>query len=175
MCCCFTTIYEKRAPGCTKIDLSTPKFTGRKTNVLWMQEGPRPKLQNNNYVLWNQGAQRMGWRICWNPRNPIPGQSEQAGSEVCELAILMSSTKARQQTRQRITHSYSKAHKQQQTDLFPSHPIFFLDFQMCFLRVHCFAHNEPFQNLGLSCTSDAPTIWKNECQKTDESWRVPSV
>jgi len=100
----------------------------------------------------------MGWRICWNPRNPIPGQSEQAGSEVCELAILMSSTKTRQQARQRITHSYSKAHKQQQTDLFPSHPIFFLDFQMCFLRFQCFAHNEPFQNYGLSCTSAAPTI-----------------
>ena len=82
------------------------------------------------------------------PRNPIPGQTEQAGSEVCELAILTSSTKARQQTRQRITHRYTKAHKQQQTDLFPSHPNFFWIFKCMLFVGSLFRTQRTFSKFG---------------------------
>jgi hypothetical protein len=85
-----------------------------------------------------------GFAHLLEPRNPLPGQSEQAGSEVCELAILMSSTKARQQTRQRITHSYPKTHKQQQTYSFPNHPNFLGMFKCMLFAVSLFRTRRTF-------------------------------
>ena len=157
MCCCFTTIYEKRAPGCTQMRPFHAEIYGPKNECALNARRPAPEITKQQLCALKSRNAAHGFAHLLEPRNPIPGQSEQAGSEVCELAILMSSTKARQQTRQRITHSYTKAHKQQQTDLFPSHPIFFwiskcvfCDFNVShttnlFKIMVCLAHQLPRQ------------------------------
>ena len=140
----YNDLRKKRPPGCTKMWPFHADFSGCALNA----RRSAPEITKQQLCALKSRNATHGFAHLLEPRNPIPGQSEQAGSEVCELAILMSSTKARQQTRQRITHSYTKAHKQQQTDLFPSHPNFFWIFKCMLFVGSLFRTQRTFSKFG---------------------------
>ena len=150
MCCCFTTIYEKRTPGCTQMRPFHAEVYGPKRKCALNATRPAPEIMKQQLCALKSRNATHGFAHLLEPCNPIPGQNEQAGSEVCELAILMSSTKARQQTRQRITltQCYTKAHKQQQADLFPSHPNFFWMFKCMLFVGSLFRTQRTFSKFG---------------------------
>ena len=169
----FYNDLRKTSPWLHKHVTSHADFFGCALNA----RRPAPEITKQQLCALKSRNATHGFAHLLEPCNPIPGQNEQAGSEVCELAILMSSTKARQQTRQRITLSqcYTKAHKQQQTYLFLSHPIF-LDFQVYAFCGFIVSHATNLFKTWVCLAHQMPRQYeKNECQKTDESWRVPSV